>query len=56
MFSGKIVVDILSASNLPTSSENLNPYVLIRVDSLEGCKTATAEEASNPVWNEKKVI
>ena len=29
---------------------------MIRVDSLEGCKTATAEEASNPVWNEKKEI
>ena len=55
MFSGRIIVDILSASNLPTT-ESVSPYVLVKVDKEEGLKTKTNKETLNPVWNEQKEI
>ena len=54
MFSGKVSLEVLNASNLPDKYFSLSTYVQVKVDGSEVFKTATAKDAFNPIWNEYK--
>ena len=52
MFSGKVTLEILSASNLPDSDGSLNSFLKVKVDSTDVFQTETVKYTFNPVWNE----
>ena len=54
MYSGKISLKVMTASNLPNKHQTLNPYVQVKVDGLEVFKTTSVQDTVNPTWNENK--
>ena len=52
MFSGRVNLEVLNASNLPNNYSSLNPFIQVKVDNSEVFKTSTGRDTSNPIWNE----
>ena len=56
MYTGKVSLEILNASDLPDHNPTLNTFLQIKIRGWEVFQTETFANSFNPIWNEYKEI